>query len=69
MATTQEAIETAKKFLADDKPHIAVFCLRDLPIIDELGLHESVWTMCRDDAYVNASDVEFLIEQITMAES
>jgi hypothetical protein len=61
---TKKAIATAQEFLTRDDPATAAFVLRDIPTVEELGLKDYAWSMCRDDSYVHENDVKFLIDKI-----
>ena len=60
--TIEKILELAER-LNNEDPHLANYTIRDLPIIEELGLKELVWSM-HQQGYCTKAEVNDVIEKI-----
>lgn len=58
----EAALDTAKRNL-DSDPHLANFVLRDLPVMEDLGLMDRVWTNHKA-GFCHKNDVKPVIEKL-----
>ena len=61
----EQAIATAKKFLADYDPNMAAYALRDTELARKLDMTNLLWSLVDHGAHIN--DVQPLIDEMEKA--